>query len=114
MKVMKLDDFTRGWFVGNFEPAMYKTSQFEAGVLIHKAGESWPAHYHTGVEINCLLAGTIKMHNMILEPGTVFMIEPFEVADPEFLTDCVVVVVKTPSVPGDKYEAQRPIYTESK
>lgn len=28
---------------------------------------------------------------------------PNDVAVPEFLTDCEVIVVKTPSVKGDKY-----------
>ena len=36
--------------------------------------------------------------------GDVFVIEPGEVAEPEFLEDCQLVCVKTPSLPGDKYE----------
>ena len=38
-----------------------------------------------------------------IEPGMIFVIEPSEIADPVFLEDCIVVVVKTPSVKGDKY-----------
>ncbi len=32
--------------------------------------------------------------------------EPYEVADPIFLEDCEVLVIKTPSVPGDKFECE--------
>ena len=35
--------------------------------------------------------------------GEIFVIEKNETAVPEFLEDCSVLVVKTPSVPGDKY-----------
>ena len=38
-----------------------------------------------------------------INAGEIFVIEKNEVADPEFLEDCSVLVVKTPSAPGDKY-----------
>ena len=39
----------------------------------------------------------------ILEQGDIFMLYPWEVADPVFIEDCEVVVVKVPSVPNDKF-----------
>ena len=44
------------------------------------------------------------MHGFELTAGQVFILEPWEVADPIFLEDCKVLVIKTPSVKGDKYE----------
>ena len=38
-----------------------------------------------------------------MEAGDIFILEPFEIADPEFLEDCDLVIIKTPSLPGDKY-----------
>jgi len=108
MKVTKLNEYRNGWFIGNFDPSIFKTDKFEVGVIQHKKGEEWPCHYHTGTEINYLISGKIRMHGKVLETGDVFKFEPYEVADPEFLEDCVVVVVKTPSIPGDKYIAERP------
>lgn len=108
MKIAKSTDYHRGWFVGNFEPAMFKTDQFEVGVLHHVKGEQWPCHYHTGHEINYLLSGKMLIQGNLLASGDVFMFDPYEVANPEFLEDCTVVVVKTPSRPGDKYTAQCP------
>ena len=105
---MIIDDiskYTRGWFVGNFEPSAHKTSDFEVGVLVHKKGEHWSPHFHkTSREINLLLEGKMLMHGIELTSGQVFILEPWEVADPIFLEDCKVLVIKTPSVKGDKYE----------
>jgi len=97
-------NYTRGWFIGNFEPCIYKTDKFEVGLLSHKKGEKWPKHIHKiATEYNLLIKGLMTIGDAVILPGQIFTIEPGEVADPEFLEDCVVLVVKVPSVPGDKY-----------
>ncbi len=95
----------RGWFIGNFEPSALKTDQFEVGVLTHKKGEHWPEHYHKkAIEINLLVEGHMIIQEQELKSGDIFTMLPQEIADPIFLEDCTVVVIKVPSVPGDKYE----------
>jgi len=42
-----------------------------------------------------------------LKAGDVFKINPGEIADPVFLKDCELIVVKVPSVPGDKYVTEQ-------
>ena len=42
-----------------------------------------------------------------LNSGDVFVFDKGEIADPIFLTDCTVVVVKVPSIPTDKFEVQK-------
>ena len=37
------------------------------------------------------------LQNKVLTSGDIFTLEPFEIADPEFLTDCEIICVKTPS-----------------
>ena len=107
MRIERIEDFTRGWFVGNFEPTVYKTEKFEVGLLSHEKGPL-PCHYHTGIEINCIVSGELEIHGQKLVPGDVFTIEPYEIVDPVILKDCVIVVVKTPSMPGDKYDVECP------
>jgi quercetin dioxygenase-like cupin family protein len=100
-----INEFWRGWFIGNFEPSVLKTSEFEVGVLTHLKGEVWPKHYHAvATEYNVLLSGKMRICGEVIESGDVFVLEPNEIADPEFLEDCKVLCVKTPSVKGDKYE----------
>lgn len=104
MKIRKISDFKGGWFIGNFEPTLLKTEQFEVCYKYHHKDEIWPKHYHKiATEYNCLVSGSMIIHDTKLNPGDVFVIEPLEVADPVFLEDCCIIVVKTPSIPGDKY-----------
>jgi hypothetical protein len=100
----KLNNMTRGWFIGDFEPSLLKTKDFEVGILTHKKGEEWPKHYHKiATEYTVLISGSMTICGELIEPGTIFILEPNEIADPVFHEDCTVVVVKTPSVVGDKY-----------
>ena len=105
MKLHKLSQMVRGWFVGNFDPSVFKTKDFEIGILNHSKGEVWPKHYHKiAIEINCLLSGSMIIQNQKIEVGDIFILEPKEIADPIFLEDCKVLVIKIPSIIGDKYE----------
>ena len=95
----------RGWFIGDFEPSVLKTKDFEVGVLEHKKGEYWKAHLHKeSTEYNLLLEGKMTIQKTRIEAGDIFIIEKGEVADPVFQEDCKVLVIKTPSSPKDKYE----------
>ena len=45
MKVEKLSDMTKGWFIGNFEPSLHKTNECEIGVKSYNAGDYEKKHY---------------------------------------------------------------------
>ena len=105
MELYNLEDFWRGWFIGDFEPSVLRTKDFEVGSVIHKKGEHWPAHFHReSDEYNLLVSGEMIICGHKISSGAVFVIRKNEVANPEFLEDCKVVVIKVPSVIGDKYE----------
>jgi len=105
MKIYKLDDMTRGWFIGDFYPSIFRTKDFEVGVLTHKKGEVWPKHYHAlSIEYNLLLEGSMTIQNTRIAPGEIFVLDIMEIADPVFHEDCRILCVKVPSRPGDKYE----------
>lgn len=105
MKTAKLSDMWRGWFIGNFEPSVLKTDQFEVALLSHKKGEFWPKHYHAvATEYNLLISGKMTICGAEMNSGDIFILEPYEIAEPIFHEDCLIVCVKTPSLPKDKYE----------
>lgn len=105
MRVTNIEKMKRGWMIGDFEPSILRTKDFEVGILTHKKGEFWAAHFHKEAEeYNLLLDGKMKINGVLIEPGTIFILEKNEIAKPEFLEDCRVLVVKVPSLPGDKYE----------
>jgi quercetin dioxygenase-like cupin family protein len=104
MKKFRIEDMKGGWFLGDFEPSVLKTKDFEVGYKYHPAGEKWDVHYHKEAEeITFLLRGRMKIQDQELVSGDIFVIPKWEVADPVFLEDCEVIVIKTPSVIGDKY-----------
>jgi len=91
--------------VGDFEPTAYRTKEFEVCLKRHAKGERWPKHYHkAATEINYLIRGTMSIQGQMLNLGDVFILEPGEIADPIFFEDCELIVIKTPSLQGDKYE----------
>lgn len=104
MKTFKGSEMKGGWFVGDFEPAALRTRNCEVAYKIHTKNEPWPTHYHKiATEVNYLISGSMTIQGRLLESGDVFVIEPGEIADPVFHTDCRLIVVKVPSVIGDKY-----------
>lgn len=103
MKLSRLDDTIGGWFVGNFPQAAFQTDACEVSYKYHHKGESWPTHYQEKViEINLMVRGQMKMQGKVLLSGDIFIIYPYEIADPEFITDCEVVCVKIPGITNDK------------
>jgi hypothetical protein len=100
----RLEDFIGGWFIGDFNPSLFRTGDFEVCYKHHHKGEDWPVHYHAeGTEYNLLTKGKMKIMGTIIEPGTIFIAYPYEISDAEFLEDCEVLIIKVPSIPGDKY-----------
>src|SRR5574343_1065692 len=104
MRIYDLKDYFRGWIIGDFNPSILRTKEFEVGLLSHKKGEDWPRHVHKiADEINLLISGSMTVNGTKIEPYQIFVIEKNEVSKAEFLEDCIILVVKIPSVPGDKY-----------
>lgn len=104
MKIDRIEDMIGGWFIGDFEPSVFKTKAFEVCYKFHPAGEVWDNHYHkVATEINYLIRGEMNLSGTPLKQGDIFTIHRGEIAVPEFLTDCELIVVKFPSVKGDKY-----------
>jgi hypothetical protein len=105
MELFDPSKFIGGWFVGDFEETAYRTSDFEVSYKRHYAGEYWAPHYHRiADEINYLIEGEMEINGVELRAPIVFVIPKGETATPIFHTDVRLIVVKTPSLPGDKYE----------
>ena len=46
MRKSSLDKMIRGWFIGNFPRAVYRTTEFEVAVKSEKAGARVNKHFH--------------------------------------------------------------------
>lgn len=104
IKVHKLSDMCGGWFVGNFSPSALKSKDFEVAVKDYKAGDQEKWHVHkVSTELTVILEGKVKMNDEVLCAGEIISIKPGFGTSFEALTNAKTVVVKTPSVLGDKY-----------
>ena len=104
MKVAKLEDMIKGWFVGNFDPSMIKTNDVEVAVKEYKKGDYEEKHYHKiATEITVIISGKVKMNGVEYSKGDIILIEPNEATDFEALEDTVNAVVKFPGANNDKY-----------
>ena len=102
MKTAKLADMFKGWFVGNFEPTIYRTNDVEVAIKEYSAGDYESAHYHKiATEITVIQSGRVKMFDKIFNSGDIIVAEPNETTDFEALEDRIVV--KIPGANNDKY-----------
>ena len=46
MKNHNIKDFVRGWFIGDFEPALVRSKDIEVAIQYYKAGDHEPKHVH--------------------------------------------------------------------
>jgi hypothetical protein len=104
MKISQINKMTKGWFVGNFEPTLYKTNDVEVAVKEYKAGDFEGKHFHKiATEITVVISGVVLMNGIEYKAGDIIIIEPNEVADFKALTNSKNVVVKLPGANNDKY-----------
>lgn len=104
MKLANIKDFKMGWFIGDFEPTLLKTPAFE--IAHHSYKKDFAAEPHThkvATEYNYIVSGKLTTWGQTLGPGDIFIYEPLDVTDVIFLEDTELIIIKTPSLPGDKY-----------
>lgn len=105
----RLDDMVRGWFVGPFAPTALATPGCEVAVKRFAAGEREAPHHHrTATEVTLLLEGRARMGSRELGPGDGLVLPPYTESDFEALTDVLLVAVKAPGQPDDKYAGPPP------
>lgn len=104
MQRYKLSDSgARGWFIGDFDGAVYRTKDFELTYQKNSRGQT-ASHIHKIVhEITLVISGRQLVNGEIFEAGDICILEPGDVSQIEYLEETEVVTVKTPSVPSDKH-----------
>lgn len=102
--ITKLDDMTKGWFIGNFTPTLLPTEAVEVAVKEYPAHfrEDW--HYHKiATEFTVIISGEVEMNGRRYGKGDIIVIPPGEGTDFLTLTPVVTTVVKLPGATNDKY-----------
>lgn len=103
MQINRIEEFVKGWFVGDFNPVIMHSTEFEVAVKWFKAGETEPLHKQlVATEITVVIEGEIILGGEKFTKGDVITIPPGELASFESITDSALVCVKNPSLPNDK------------
>lgn len=99
-----IEQFKGGWFVGDFDPSLFKNPFFEIAHHKHIKGQETFPHYHKVTnELNYIVKGELIVSGKKLKTGDMWIYEPNEVSNVEFLTDAELIIVRWPSIPSDKY-----------
>jgi hypothetical protein len=93
-----------GWLVGDFEPTCLRTAACEVACKHYEAGAHEGAHVHRiATEITLIASGRARMAGRVLSAGDIVILDPGDATDFTALEPTTTVVVKMPSVMGDKY-----------
>ena len=105
MKKYKLaESGDRGWFVGHFDRAVWKTDLFEVAYMFNPKDDVSDAHVHKiAKEISLIASGHVVANGEHFRAGDIFEVDPGEELTCVYLEDTVTVCVKMPSAANDKY-----------
>ncbi len=100
----QLQDFVGGWLVGHFNPALVANDDVEIAIKIYQAGEHEQRHHHRiATEYTVIASGRARMNQREYSAGEIIEIPPGHSTDFEAIEATTTVVIKTPSVPDDKF-----------
>ncbi len=103
MKKFPLENFDRGYFIGNFSKALFNTNAFEVSYKYHTKEDKHPIHYHRfTTEFILITKGSVIVNGTTIKSGNIFILEPYMINEIEYLEDVELVIVKTPSLPNDR------------
>ncbi len=105
MQVARLEDMVKGWFIGDFNPSLCRTTDVEVAVKEYNKGDYEAKHHHKiATEYTVVIRGRVRMNGVEYGAGDIVVMEPTESTDFECLEDGTVnVVVKLPGARDDKY-----------
>lgn len=104
MEIRNIEEMFKGWFIGNFEPTLFKTNNVEVAVKFYKKGDFEESHFHKiATEFTVIIDGIVEMNGVTYETGQIIKIEPDEITDFKAITNVKTVVVKIPGATNDKF-----------
>lgn len=103
-KTHQLKDFIGGWLVGHFTPTLVTNHDVEVAVKLYQAGDHEQCHHHrVATEYTVIASGRVRMNQQEYSAGQIIQIDPGQLTDFEAIEATTTVVIKTPSVPDDKF-----------
>jgi hypothetical protein len=105
LEIYSLNEMFKGWFIGNFEPSLFKTNDVEIGVKKYRKGDFENLHFHkVATEFTVIINGIVEFNGIRYTENDIIKIKPGVATTFRALTDVITVVVKLPGANNDKYE----------
>jgi hypothetical protein len=103
MNSYRLENYHKGWFLGNFQPTIFANGDFEVAVKVFQKGDQEPSHKQLiSTEVTVVIEGDIQLGSSFFSAGDIIEIPPGEFASFTSLTNSILVCIKYPSIPDDK------------
>lgn len=104
MTAHTLTDRRGGWLTGDFASALLTTKDSEVAIKHYKRGDTEPWHVHLeATEITIVVKGCVHMCDKFFYENDIVVIPPGEGTSFLANEDSITVVIKSPSLPRDKY-----------
>jgi quercetin dioxygenase-like cupin family protein len=104
IEIFNIENFIKGWVIGNFYPTLYSTNDVEVAVKTYKKGEFEDSHFHKiATEFTIIISGEVEMNGIRYHEGDIIKIEPEISTNFVSITDSKTVVIKLPGANNDKY-----------
>lgn len=106
MKLNKysLNEMVKGWFIGDFDPSLFKTKDVEVAVKRYLKDDYENSHFHKiATEYTVIIEGAVLMNGVKYEKDDILVIEPGYQTDFLALENTITAVVKIPGASNDKY-----------
>lgn len=99
-----LNEMVNGWFIGDFEPSILKTKDFEVAIKRYSKGHVEKKHFHKiSTEYTIIIEGKAMLNDLLVNRDEIIEVNPYEVVKFEAITDTITLVIKIPSSNSDKY-----------
>jgi hypothetical protein len=110
MIIETLQSYKNGWLVGAFYPSLMFRKDIEVGIHHLSKGEKGDGHYHKeAAEINVIISGKVELApGFFLGAGAMWTYEPYEKSLVSFVEDTTLLIIRTASVPNDKFYDNSP------
>lgn len=104
MKIDNIKNYIKGWFCGDFHPRLIHSKDIEIACHHYFAGFKSEPHIHKiATEYNLIINGLVEIEDKLFKSGDFFIFEPNKYKQVKFIYDTDLIIIKTPSIIGDKY-----------
>lgn len=104
MKTEHINNMKAGYFMGDFEPNIFRTDKVEMAMKEFPKGTLDSGYYRKkDVEVVVVLSGQIEVNGRKYDKGSMVRFDPYEMINIFAVTDSSLMIIRTPGTKNDIY-----------